>query len=227
MLTLTASLAAAAAPGVVRAQTDEGSFALFVDGRPAGNESFEIRQSGGGSSAETVANGRVELRLPSGGVELSTRLRATGIQTVPTSYQVEIAGAAPRTLVATITGGRFSAKILTPSGEQLREYAANSGAVVLDDDVAHHYYFVAQNLHEGHVPLLIPRENREVMATVENRGAETLRIAAEPVGATHLVVRVSPSDERHVWVDVLNRVLRVESCTAGRCYRAERTAPPS
>lgn len=219
--------AAIITPANALAQADEGSFALTVDGRPAGNERFEIRQSGGGRSAETLANGQITLRLPTGGVELSTRLRATGIRATPTAYRVDVGGGSRRNVVGTVADGRFSAKILTPSGEQLREYAATDGAVLLDASVAHHYYFLAQRLREGRVAVLIPQENRQVMATVENRGDETIRIGEQPVGSTHLVVRVAPDDERHVWIDVLNRVLRVESCTAGHCYRAERVAAPS
>jgi hypothetical protein len=40
----------------------------------------------------------------------------------------------------------------------------------------------------------------------------------------HLVVQPQGGDEHHVWVDALNRVLRVE--VPARGYRAERTEIP-
>lgn len=218
------ALLTAAAPGLAQAGTDEGEFKISVAGRQAGEEQFTIREAGSGSGAETIATGKVRLLLPSGTIELTPRLRASGIGADPVAYEVAVEGTSPRKIVGTIGGGRFSAKIVSPSGEQLREYVASSGALVLDDGVAHHYYFLARRLREGTVPVIIPRENRQVMATVRNAGEEQIRIGGAAVSSYHLVVQPQGGDERHVWVDVLNRVLKVE--IPAREYLAVRTALP-
>lgn len=228
---LVALLAATAGPARAQTPLDAGSFAVSVDGRPVGTEEFSIRQSGSGGGADVLATGHVVLRLPDGLLEITPRLRASGVRADPVAYQVDVGGSSPQRIVGTVGEGRFSAKIVTPSGEQLREYVASNGAVILDDGVAHHYYFLAQRLREGEVPVLIPRENRQAVATVENRGEERTEVAGRPVSAYHLVVRLRPGEERHVWLDALNRVLRVEICRpAGtRCiptYTAVRTELP-
>ncbi|HET6765671.1 MAG TPA: hypothetical protein VFH27_18455, partial [Longimicrobiaceae bacterium] len=159
-LELAACMAIAlAAPGALAAQAaalDAGSFRIFVDGHAAGTEEFTIRRTGSGTAEEVTASGRVDVQLPSGTLELSPRLRATGLSADPVSYQVDVGGSSPQRIVGTVGSGRFSAKIVTGAGEQLREYVVSSGALVLDDGVAHHYYFLAQR-GAARVPVIIPR----------------------------------------------------------------------
>ena len=95
---------------------------------------------------------------------------------------------------------------------------------MLEQGVAHHYYFLAQRTHQGRVPVIVPRENRQVMATVATRGEETVTIDGAQATLFHLVVHPAGGDEHHVWVDALNRVVRVE--VPARAYRAERTRIP-
>lgn len=202
--------------------SDAGSFRVFVEGRPVGTEEFSIRETGSGSSADIVATGRVSLQLPTGRLELVPRLRAAGLQADPVSYQVDIGGDSPSKIVGTVGGGRFSAKIVSPSGEQLREYVASSGAVVLDEGIAHHHFFLVRR-GAGRVPVIIPRENRQVLATVTSRGEQPTEVNGTPVRLYHFVVAL-PGEEHHVWVDALNRVVRVE--IPSRQYLAVRTAMP-
>lgn len=219
-------------------QVDQGTFQVSVEGRPAGTEQFSIQQNGSGSGTETIASGEVRLRLEDGGLTLAPRLRAAGLGADPVSYQVEVGGSAPQRIVGTVGGGRFSAKIITPSGEALREYVASNGATVLDDAVAHHYYFLAQRflgmrVPTARIPVLIPRENRQATATVRDRGPDQVQIGGSTVTAERrLMVQLKPGEQRSVWLDALNRVLRVEICreTAGGCtpvYGAVRSEVPS
>jgi hypothetical protein len=210
----------AAQPGA----TDAGTFRVWVNGREAGTEAFTIRQTGSGAGAEYTATGRVTLRLEDGTVDLSPRLRAGGLQADPVAYQVDVGGSAPSRIVGNIGGGRVSAKIVTASGEQLREYVAASGAVVLDEGVAHHYYFLGQRTHAGRVPVIIPRENKQVMATVSSPGEERVTVGGAQVSLFHLVVQPTGGPEAHVWVDALGRVIKVE--IPARAYRAERRELP-
>lgn len=224
-LMLPLALAAAAAPlGAQGTVADQGTFRVSVDGRPVGTEEFTIRQTGTGASTEVVATGRVDLSLPTGSLVLVPRLRATGLQSDPVAYQVDVGGDSPSKIVGTLGAGRFSTRVITGTGEQLREYVASQGALVLDEGVAHHYYFLAQRLRNGRVPVIIPRENRQVMATVTYRGEEPVEVGDARASLFHLVVQVPGSGDRHVWVDALNRVIRVE--IPDRSYLAVRTTLP-
>lgn len=204
--------------------SDQGTFRVYVGGREVGTEEFQIRQSGSGETSEFTATGRVALRLESGSLELTPRLRARGLSADPVSYQVDVGGDSPRKIVGNLGEGRFSARIVTAAGEQLREYAASTGALVLDEGVAHHYFFLAQRLRSGRVPIIVPRENRQVMATVSSRGEERVDINGTQVSLYHLVVQSAGAGTQDVWVDALNRVIRVEIPDRG--YRAVRTEIP-
>lgn len=204
---------------------DSGTFRVSIGGREVGTEQFTIRQTGVGASAEIIATGRVQLTLPTGTLELSPSLRSSGFQADPVAYEVAIGGSSPRKIVGRIGDGRFSARIVSPSGEQLREYVASNGATVLDDGVAHHYYFLARRVRNGQVPVIVPRENRQVMATVTDRGEERVSIDGTTHSLYHLVVTPREGDERHVWVDALNRVVKVT--IPAQQYEAVRTAVPS
>ncbi len=203
---------------------DEGTFEILVNGRPVGTEEFVIRQTGIGSTAEFIATGRTQVLLSNGGLDLATRLRAAGFQADPVTYEATVVNDAPRQIVGSVGGGRFSAKIVTPSGEQLREYLASEGATVLDEGVAHHYYFLARRTRGGEVPVLIPRENRQVMARVTDLGEAEITIRGVSVSLYHLSVVPEGGDESHVWTDALGRVIRVE--IPGRNYVAVRTELP-
>lgn len=222
---LAAGLLLAALPASAQiGANDAGTFDVQVGGRSAGTEVFEIRQSGAGSGAQIIASGRVNLVVPTGTLDLLTRLETTGFQAEPSAYEVTVGGTSPRKIVGTIGNNRFSARIATPSGEQMREYVASSGATVLDDGVAHHYYFLARRMRNGSVPVIIPRENRQVMAVVRDLGMETVTIGEAEVPLYHLEVQPDGGDLRHVWVDDLGRVIRVTIPTRG--YVAVRTQLP-
>lgn len=222
---LSAALTLSAFPAAAQTGAeDEGSFEVLVNGRPVGTEQFSIRQSGLGANAEFIATGRVQVLLPTGSLDLAPRLRASGFQAAPVTYEVTVGGDAPRRIVGSVGSGRFSAKIVTPAGEQLREYVASSGATILDEGIAHHYYFLARRTRSGRVPILIPRENRQVMAEVADMGEERLNLRGTQVTLYHLVVRPDGGEERHVWVDALGRVIRVE--VPDRNYVALRTEIP-
>lgn len=203
---------------------DSGTFRITVNGRQVGSEEFTIRQTGVGASSEFVAVGRVQVLLPSGTLDLNSRLRSSGFQADPVTYEVSVGGDAPRRIVGNVGSGRFSARIVTPAGEQLREYVASSGATVLDEGIAHHYYFLARRTRDGRVPILIPRENRQVMAQVTDRGEEQLTIDGNAVTLYRLVVEPEGGEARNVWVDALGRVIQVE--IPDRSYLAVRTEIP-
>src|SRR5690606_3752650 len=114
--------------------------------------------------------------------------------------------------------------IATPSGEQLREYLASASAVVLDDGVAHQYYFLARRVRNGRVPVIVPRENKQVIATVRDAGEESVTVSGTTLPLYHLEVQLDGGEPRHIWLDDLGRVIRVEIPSTG--YVAVRTEIP-
>ena len=217
-------LALAAPLGAQGTVVDQGSFRVTVGGQTAGTEEFVIRQSGSGTGSDVTATGRVEVTLPGGTLELVPRLRARGLDASPVSYQVDVGGDSPRRILGQVGAGRFSARIVSTSGEQLREYVASDRALLLDDAVAHHYYFLAQRQRNCTVPVIVPRENRQVVAVVSSTGEERVDVGGTQASLFHLVVQVPGSSERHVWVDALSRVIRVRIPATG--YEATRTELP-
>jgi hypothetical protein len=205
---------------------DEGGFRLLVNGQEAGTETFSIRQNGSGESAVIIATGRVVLDTARGGHVLSADLQVAGPALRPAAYQVNVEGAASEKIAGRVVGARFSARIISAAGERMREYLASEGAVVVDEGVAHQYYFLAQRAGSegGQVPMIIPRQSQQVSAAVRVQGNESIAVGGSTVSARHLVVTVPSGPERHVWVDAQSRVLRLE--IPARKFVAERIAAP-
>lgn len=201
---------------------DEGGFRLLVDGREVGRETFSIRQRGAGNDAVLIAKGRVVIDTGQAGEELTTSLEVAGPRMRPVAYQIEVRGPDPRNIAGRMTGRRFSARIRSPAGERMREYLAHDGAIVAEDGIAHHLYFVGRMAEagDGSVPLIVPRQGRQISASVSARGKEDIELAGERRSARHLLVDGADGHERHLWLDESGRVLRVEIPT--RRYVAER-----
>jgi hypothetical protein len=203
-------------------QVDEGSFRILVGGREVGTETFSLRQNGTGADAVLIAQGRVV--LDSNETTANVQLSGTGLRLV--AYDVELSGADSRRIRASVTGSRASARTVSAAGETMKEYLVSDGAVLLDDGVAHHYYMIARRADGGstRVPILIPRESRQVQATITVAGNESVSAGGSTVNAKKIVVQPAGGDARTVWVDAQNRVLRVE--IPARNYVAVRTALP-
>ena len=221
------AISASYSPVVAQTQVlDEGGFRILIKGQEVGSETFSIRQNGTGESIVVIAVGKVVLDTARGGTTLNAELQTSGSALRPTAYQVQVEGLGAERIAGRVVGGRFSARIISPAGEQMREYLASEGAVVVDEGTAHQYYFLAQRIgaEGGRVPIIVPRSNRQVTANVTVRGLEAVAVGSGGMQARHLVVTVAGLPERHVWVDGSGRVLRVEVPSTG--YVAERTAAP-
>ena len=220
------ALLIALAGSPAQAQTtvvDEGTFILRENGREVGREVFAIRRSGTGPGAVVVAQGRVDLGEAD---DLVTSLEVSGEGFRPATYAVQVEGDAPQRIAGRVAGGRFSARIISPAGEMMREYLAGEGAVIVDEGVAHQYYFIAQRLDGSSftVPLIIPRQSRQVSAAVSVGEPASITIGGRSIMARRLDVRPTGLPDRAVWVDDQGRVLRLEIQSRG--MTAEREAPP-
>lgn len=225
---LTIAGAALLVPLALQAQTatlDEGAFRLLVDGREVGTETFSIRQSGEGDRAVVIAQGRVVL-ADGGGEQVVSSLQLSGTPLRPAAYDLQVQGGDAERIAGRVVGGRFSARIVRPSGEQMREYLVSDGAVIADEGVAHHYYFLAQRVNgkDARVPLVIPRSSRQVWADVSVTDGQSVQIGGSSVAARRLDVQPQGGHAAQVWVDAQNRVLRV-AIPSSR-FVAERTAAP-
>ena len=227
--TLLATVVALMAAAPAHAQTttvDEGVFRIMVGGSEVGMETFSIKRNGSGEGAVTIAQGRIVLDRARAGEEVTTALEVTGPALRPAAYQVTVRGADQQKIYGRLVGGRFRAQILSSAGEMMREYLAGEGALVVDEGVAHQYYFMAQrpDVERFTVPIIVPRQNRQLSAQVTSRGTESVQVAGQSVQARHLVVEPSEGAASHVWVDAQGRVLRVD--VPDRSYSAVRTALP-
>jgi hypothetical protein len=223
-----AGVCALVAASPLPAQTvriDDGTFRLLVGGREVGVETFNIRQNGVGADAVIIAQGRVALQAD-GASEVIANVQLAGAGLRPVAYDLELRGADARRIRGSVTGSRAAARTTSPSGETLREYLVTQGAVVVDEGVAHHYHFLAMRAIAGAAttPILIPRESRQVAATLRLGGEESVSTAGTTVRGRRLDIEPAGGDVRTVWIDSEGRVLRVE--VPARNYVAVRTALP-
>ena len=212
--------------GVAQTVTlDEGTFTLYRGSSQVGTESFAIRRSGSGADAVVVANATVEMELPDGMRTLAPALEATGREMALSAYQVKVSGNQQAEVYLTLSGGRFVARISTEAGEREQEFRASPGALLLEEGVAHQYYFLRPLLDElpARVPVIMPREGNQLRMEVSSLGEETIRIGENALQALHLRLEAE-GEVREVWVDPEGRVLRVVVPSTG--FRAERQAPP-
>ncbi|MDQ6885962.1 MAG: hypothetical protein M3068_01575 [Gemmatimonadota bacterium] len=181
---------------------DEGSFTIMRGSQRLGREDFTIRRT----SDVIVANGTVTMADR----QLFPALR-TNSAGHPLRYQMEIrrGGAVVQQLRGVMGRGRFSAQTKTPGGESSREYPIADAAVVLDDDVFHHYYFLALALRASDIPIVVPHRNAQLFVHVEKRGIERIEVGGISVEATHLVITSHERGARDFWVDGQGRVLKV------------------
>ena len=219
-------LAVGAANLSAQTTVDEGTFRLMTEGRETATETFSIRQRGEGAEAVIIARGRIVYR-DGPQKELTTTLQVAGDALRPSAYDLKIEGAEAQQILARMSGTRFSARVVSASGERAREYLVSEGALVAEEGVAHHHYFVVSRARDGatvRVPVIVPLEGRQVWATVTSGAEEMIQVAGQSVSARSVTVSVESSGERRVWIDAQGRVLRLE--IPARSFVAERIALP-
>ena len=200
---------AAAAPAAAQVSTvDEGSFTITQNGTRVGREDFRIRRTPtGDASVNFVASATVDM----GDRQLAPDLR-TDTHGGLLAYRMEVRSgpAAQERLRGTVERGLFTAVLTSARGEAAREYMVSDGAVILDDDVYHQYYFLASGAgRRGVLPVVVPRRNVQVTMRVESVGTEAVTVGGRSMTASHLVVTEPGGASRDVWADAEGRVLRV------------------
>jgi hypothetical protein len=201
---------------------DEGSFTITRDGAPAGREEFSIRSTPGLGGTIYKAQATVNLD----GRRVAPAL-STDPGGAPLSYQVEVRTTDGQTerLTGQVSRGRVSVHQQGPGGASAKEYVIANGALILDDDVFHQYYFVARRAPgPASIPVLVPRRGVQVTMRLVSRGSAPVSIGGRSLPATHLVLTDPATGDREIWVDADGRVLKV--ALPGRSLIALRDEPP-
>ena len=184
--------------GAQSAVVDQGTFSVSVSGEVIGREEFSIRRAGLGRSAAYIASGAVTLLLDGESQELRPLLSAHAPEGATDGYQLKVTGMDASEIVINLVGPRFVSSFRSAAGEEEREFSARTHTRIVEQFVAHHYYFLA-NVSEG--------------------TQEELRLGQNRVEARRVVFQ-DGDHERIVWFDRQGRVLRVE--IPGLEYVAER-----
>jgi len=200
---------------------DEGSFSISVNGQRTGRENFSITGTPTGEGIDYIAKATVVY----GDRRLSPSLHADSAGT-PSQYMVQISntGGQQERWKGTIRRGRVSATIQSPRGESQKEFVVTEGALILDDDVYHQYYFVAHRATNGNLTVVIPRRNSQLPLRVASAGTDRVTVGTREIDARHLVLTEGDGTQRDVWVDAQGRVLKV--AIPARGIVAVRDDPP-
>jgi hypothetical protein len=214
---------AVVAPTPARAQNvilDEGTFEILQDGRSIGTETFTIRRTGQGAEAHVIANAVIDLETARG-IEQVKPLLQTGPDLNLTGYQLEVSGNTSLEIAVTASGRRLLARTRSPAGDQEREYRATSGGVLLEQGVAHHYWFLSHLIDGTQVSVLVPRVGTQDRVEVRSSRPETANVTGSDVQARHVTLAVAGT-LHEVWYDAEGRVLQVRIPEVG--FSARRTS---
>ncbi|HJQ19370.1 MAG TPA: DUF6134 family protein [Gemmatimonadaceae bacterium] len=185
---------------------DEGSFTITQQGNPYGREAFRIVRTPAPGGQVYRATGQGAL-----GDHRVTSVLGVDSTGVPLSYEsdVTIRGEVVQHLQGRGRPGRFSILNQTKAGEAAREYVLNAGALLLDGDFIHHYFFVPFVGDHGTLSVIAPRNAQQLRFTLEDAGADNLELAGKVVESRHFVLKASDGARRDVWVDGRGRLLKV------------------
>lgn len=190
---------------------DENAFRIILHDEIVGREEFSIRRVGMGRDARVILRGTVELDLPGGRRNLAPAMEASGGDLAPTAYQLKVSGSESLEVYVSRSGRRFLEKVLSPQGEQVREFRAGPGSILLDDFVAHQHHLLTPYLGQpGEVSLTVlsPQSGEQVRMTLRRIGEEEVRVGTTLVQGAHFRLE-GGSGSRDVWFDDQGRILRV------------------
>lgn len=213
-LTISSFAALVSAPAV-RAQAsavlDEGTLMVSRNGTPIGRESYRIVRAPGPGGQVYQARSSTAL-----GTDRVSAILGTDSTGVPVTYEAEVTSASSVTDRLSGRGrpGRFSVLVQTRTGESAREYRLNNGALLIDQDVFHQYFFLGLAGSHTRFNVISPRSQQEAMFQFEERGRETLDIGGRKIDSRHLAL-VGASGSRDVWLDARGRLLKVAIAADG------------
>ena len=187
------------------AVVDEGTFSVTEKGAPLGRESFRIARTPAPGGQVYLVKGQSSL----GDNKVSTTL-GTDSTGVPVSYESEhtVRGQLVQRLQGRGRPGRFSVLKETKSGESAREYPLINGALLLDENIFHHFFFVPGAAGRD-LTIIAPRTAEQGKFRVEERGVEMVEIAGRSLSGRRFALVGSSEASRDVWIDEKGRLLKV------------------
>ena len=139
---------------------DEGSFVVSVGGRTVGTETFRIGRAGFGENAAVIAQGSVELDWEGGPQTVESALGTVGIGMSLDAYQVKVSGLGALQTFLQWRGDRLVAETTSEEGVEERVYRRSlprTPTVLLDQMLAHHYFFLSPYQRFGEAPISVIR----------------------------------------------------------------------
>ena len=189
------------------ATLDEGSFTITTNGERVGREDFRIRSTPGPSGSEVVATASVSYANR----RVLPQMRGDSAG-VPFAYVVEVkqGSAVSERVDGTVGRGRVSARVKNSRGESANEFVVSQGALVIDDDVFHQYYFMTRRTPPtGSVSVIVPRRNTQVTMRIADGGTEKVTIGGTTLDARRFDISDPGGADRVVWADASGRLLKV------------------
>jgi len=186
------------------ALVDDGTFTISRHGTPIGREAFRIVRVPAPDGQVFRGSGTTVLEDRRYTTVLGTD--ATGM---PVSYEARLTYEG-KTLRIEGRGrpGRFSVLSTTTGGESAREYVLQNGALLMEDEVFLHFFFVPLAVASSHVMVIVPRGAQQSVFALASLGAEAVEIAGVKVPGRRFSLS-SDGVSRDVWVDAVGRLLKV------------------
>ena len=198
---------------------DQGTFGLSIHGERIGSEDFIIRRAGLGNQAAFISRGVVVRTLDGASEEFTTLLRVTATEGTAAGYEFKSSRPVPVEIMLNASGPRYFSRFISGEGQEEREFRAEPGTRIVEQQVAHHLYFLGNVLKDSTVHVIEPLSRTDREFLVSTQQDEELRLGRNRVLARR-VIFTSADGDRIVWFDRQGRVLRVEIPTIG--YLAER-----
>ena len=198
---------------------DQGTFGLSIHGERIGSEDFIIRRAGFGNQAAFISRGVVVRTLDGASEEFTTLLRVTATEGTAAGYEFKSSRPVPVEIMLNASGPRYFSRFISGEGQEEREFRAEPGTRIVEQQVAHHLYFLGNVLKDSTVHVIEPLSRTDREFLVSTQQDEEIRLGRNRVLARR-VIFTSADGDRIVWFDRQGRVLRVEIPTIG--YLAER-----
>ena len=184
---------------------DEGSFTVTRSGAPVGRESFRIIRAPAPGGQVYQATGTSVIS----DVKATMRLGTDSLGS-PVSYESEVSDKTQP--VQRLRGrgrpNRFGLFVQTRTGESAREFVLANGALLLDEGVFHHFFFVGLAAQQQEVIVISPRSARQERMRLQSRGEEDVEIAGRRIPGRRVSL-VNGEGPREVWLDSQGRLLKV------------------
>jgi hypothetical protein len=186
------------------ALVDDGTFTISRKGAPVGREAFRITRIMGPGGLVFRASGTTVLED-----RRYTTVLGTDSVGIPLSYEARLAFHGKNVRIeGRGRPGRFSVLSSTAGGESAREYVLQNGALLMEEEVFLHYFFVPLASSSSQITVIVPREAQQSALSVTSRGSEVVEIAGVRVPGRRFSIS-SDGASRDVWVDALGRLLKV------------------